>query len=549
MDTMVARSSDRGADPSGGDPCAPAGAATPSFRAPSAPPQPFRSILFDGSDASSTIAETVSPDVLSDLNIDQIVNAITAGRDEYDLKPFFFSPLHDVEAIHYRHAILRDLENPALFGQVQTFAKQMRAMRDHLAKAAKRYYVLQKQRWFLDAVDIYCEAVGQLARDLADAELRSRGFQALRDHLAAHTESEGFTTLRAETERLQEGLAAVRYCLRIKGNRITVAHYESEADYSEDVLGTFEKFRQGAPKERRFTFPSGPDMDHVEAAILERVARLYPELFSSLGEYCRQHRNYLDPTIARFDREVQFYVSYLDHIGRLKPTGLAFCYPDVTDRSKEVCGREVFDLALADRLVRKGAPVVANDFYLKDAERIIVVTGPNQGGKTTFARTFGQLHHLASIGCPVPGREARLFLFDRLLTHFDREEDLQNQRSKLEDDLVRMREILARATSRSILIMNESLSSTTLSDALFLGREILGHVIERDLLSVSVTFLDELTSLGDATVSMVSTVDPDDPARRTYKILRSPANGLAYAIAIAEKYHLTYEGVRRRVGT
>ena len=268
----------------------------------------------------------------------------------------------------------------------------------------------------------------------------------------------------AETQKLKADLATVRYCLHIKGRRVKVSRYDSEPDYGADVLHTFEKFKQGAAKEYRFDLYERPDMNHVEAAILDRVARLYPDVFSSLDQYCHRHRNYLDDTIGRFDREVQFYVACIEHIERFKPAGLPFCYPTVTDRSKEVYGREVFDLALADKLTREGAPVVTNDFYLKDPERILVVSGANQGGKTTFARTFGQLHWLASIGCPVPGREARLFLCDRLFTHFEREEDLRNLSGKLEDDLLRIHRILERATPNSILIMNECFSSTTLSD-------------------------------------------------------------------------------------
>jgi DNA mismatch repair protein MutS len=150
------------------------------------------------------------------------------------------------------------------------------------------------------------------------------------------------------------------------------------------------------------------------------VARLFPEEFTVLDEYCEQHAGFVNEGIQRADQELQFYLAYADYIRPLRAAGLPFCYPEVSADSKEVLAADTFDVALARKLIAGGKRVVTNDFRLADPERIFVVTGPNQGGKTTFARTFGQLHHLASVGCPVPGSAARLFLFDRLFTHFAR---------------------------------------------------------------------------------------------------------------------------------
>jgi len=527
-----------------------AGGASASVRSPlEASEARFQSVLFEQPASGAGVDGLPEPDFFADLNLDQVLEWMTASRKQYELKPFFYAPLHDVAAVRYRHEVLRDLEKPAVLESVTRFAETMRRMREHLAQAQKLYYPLQKQAWFLDAVEVYCEAVCSLAGELGGLDVASRGFEGLRDYLAGYAASGRFTSLAAETQALKEALAGVRYAVRIHGARVTVSNYEGEPDYSAEVVETFARFKQGAGKSYLVGLPDLADMNHVEAQILDRVARLNPDVFGALARYCGRHRDHLDATVGRFDREVQFYLAYLELIGRFKAAGLPFCYPQVSARATGIAAEETFDLALANKLVPEGGTVVGNDFYLEGPERIFVVTGPNNGGKTTFARMFGQLHFLAALGLPVPGRSARLLLPDRIYTHFEREEDIETLRGKFEDELVRVHEILELATSQSVLVMNESFNSTTLNDALFVGTEVLRRVLDLGLLGVYVTFVDEIASLSQATVSMVSQVVPENPAQRTFKLVRKRADGLAYAAAIAGKYGLTYQRLMERIGS
>jgi DNA mismatch repair protein MutS len=488
-----------------------------------------------------------APDFFADLNLDQIVAAVTAGKEEYNLTPFFHAPLTQVDAITFRHEVMQDLEDARLFDRIKAFALAMRAVRDHLAQLEKRYYERQKQRSFLDAVDLYGDAVNGLAQDLSAASFSSRGLLAFRDYLAVYASSERFTSMVKEAKRLEAELSAIRYSVFIQGARVEVRPYADEPNYSTEIEATFQRFRQAAVQEYIFRFSDAPEMNHIEARILDGVAHLHQATFADLEHYCAAQRDFQDSTVVSFAREIQFYVAYLDYIARFRNAGLTFCYPRVSDSCKEFSDSSGFDLALAGTLIGADATPVVNDFYLTGPERILVVSGPNQGGKTTTARTFGQLHYLGTLGCLVPGTEAQLYLPDRIFTHFEREERMTTLRGNLEDDLVRIHDILEAATPRSIVIINEIFASTTLRDAISLSKKVAAALMALDVLCVWVTFLDEVASLGPQTVSMVATVVPDNPAQRTFKVVRRSADGLAYAMAIAEKYRLSYDMIKERI--
>ena len=304
-------------------------------------------------------------------------------------------------------------------------------------------------------------------------------------------------------QRVVTDLAVIRYSVRIKDSGFKVRKCNLGQESRSEVAATFRKFQQGDVKYYRVEFPFSAN---IKITSKRRCSSSWLCCTRTPLPHSMNFAYATAITLTRcwstFDRETQFYIAYLEYMRMLGRAGLRFCYPRVSAADKEVHSKEGFDLALATKLMDSKVPVVCNDFHLTGNERIFVVSGPNQGGKTTFARSFSDNYTtLANLGCPVPGG-CRLFLFNSMFTHFEREENIQNLHGKLQDDLIRIHRFLEKATPRSIIIVNEIFSSTTLNDAVFLAHKVMERIIELDLLCVCVTFLEELASLSEKMVQV-----------------------------------------------
>ena len=163
----------------------------------------FESILFVSGQKNEEREKTSIPHYFVDLNIDQIVDAVCAGKEQYNLKPFFYAAPASIEAISYRQEIMRDLEEGAGRIAVDRFASKMNLVRDCMVNFQKLRYKRQKERVFLDTVKLYCTAVRTLDRELAQVTLRSRGLTHLRNYLAAYVSSDEFITLEKESNVLR----------------------------------------------------------------------------------------------------------------------------------------------------------------------------------------------------------------------------------------------------------------------------------------------------------------------------------------------------------
>ncbi|MGK3470854.1 MutS-related protein [Klebsiella pneumoniae] len=505
----------------------------------------FISILFATLDESRRHKiNTCQPEYFVDLNLDKVVMAIVKGREEYDISPFFYTLLEYPEDIYYRQGVIQDVAKNDLYNALVEYSTTMMKIREIGSRKENRYYHYQQRRWELECVLLYCHAVIVLHERLEAISFTSCGMTNFRNYLSDYINSDGFTDLSTIAQTIRKQLEDIRYSLRIKGDTISVEHYADEINYSNEVLQVFSRFKQhDVQVDVDFRSHDG-NMNNLESRILDCVAKLFPAVFAGLDAFIEAHSDYQEHTLKVFEREIQFYLASIHFIRQFQVAGLTFCIPEVNREKKDITVTAAFDLALADSLLNKQTPVVCNDFYLHGRERILVISGPNQGGKTTFARMVGQLHYFALLGLYVPAQQANLYLVDNIYTHFEKSENIHNLRGKLYDDLVRIKAIINQSTARSLIIMNEIFTSTTSHDAIYLGTRVIEKVIALDALCVCVTFIDELTAPDPSVVSMMSTVEENNEAARTYKIIRKPADGMTWSATLVQKYGLTYEKIK-----
>ncbi len=502
----------------------------------------YQSILFN---SAGVRRNSPMPELFLDLNIDQITQEILSGKEEYNLSEFFYQNLQDASAVNYRLEVMKDLENGEVFNVIADFCIKMKKIRQYIDFSKKAHNTYQSEKWFLDAAILYCKNITSLQNSLLTKEIHSHGLLSFQTWLSSYINTNYFKKLCFETFELNKMFEGIKFSIQVERGKITVDSDIFQEDYCESLNKTFENIN-----DKEYDFPlsffTDFEMCVLETKILEIVRNDNKRVFDILEVYCKNNLDFIDRTIQNFDREIQFYISYLEYIKKLKHKGYAFSYP-IMSSSKSIIVEGGFDLALAYKNKDNNSLVVSNDFSLENSERIFVITGPNQGGKTTFARTIGQIMYLASIGCPVPCLKAELFLFDQIFTHFSRAENLCNNAGRLQEELVRLKPIMTKVTANSLVIINELFASTTSYDAYTMGKKVLEHFLAKDCVCLYVTHIYELTGISKKTVSLVAAVHSEQDGIRTYKILRKPADGCAYANSIVEKYNLSYSKIKERI--
>ena len=169
----------------------------------------FVSILFPGGVPEGLIAGPATA-FLADLQIEQIIAATVAGREQYELKPYFYLPLGDLATINYRHEVFSDLGDATVREAIDSFARELVDVRRDLALTTGFRDEHQRQAMVVEAAGVYCAAVRELNQNLAATAPASQGLRKFRDYLAGYVNSSEFEEMARDAEQVTDALGRVR---------------------------------------------------------------------------------------------------------------------------------------------------------------------------------------------------------------------------------------------------------------------------------------------------------------------------------------------------
>ena len=508
---------------------------------------PFVSILDAGGEPDR---ERQCPAFYQDLNLEQVIHRICRFWGE-DVSSFYrYFPV-DEACEDYRREVLRDVKLAGVYKALCGFTEKMDARREVFVKKEDVSHRLQKAAWHIREINDYCKAFTELYEALRTAPFRSEGMRSFLKYLERYLGGEGFCAMQREAAGLLAEMDTFRLVLTYENDRFYVEEGEVPGAYGAFLESCF----PGQGKRMESPFETVPELVDLERELLKVFQKNSPDFFARAESFYQNHVIYAEGILLRFASEIRYYLSYYCFEKEMEELGFRFCVPEkipLAGQGAEAAGsggrmyaRGLYDMALACANAGRAEDIVSNDMEYREEERFFVVTGPNQGGKTTFARSLGQMVYLAKMGLDVPAEAAALYHFPDLLTHFSVEESAETGRGKLMDELVRLVPIMKAPCGGSFVVINELFTTAANYDACIMGKRVLEHLLAQGCRGIYVTHLAELGEERPGVASLRAMLD--GRGKRSFKIERDRAADHAGAESQAKEYGLTYAQLKERL--
>lgn len=517
----------------------------------------FQSILF-GSTEITLSKET--PDFFHDLQLDYLLERMLEQVKGYETYRYFYTFPGTAELISYRQQIVKDMESEELCTVIRSFCRRMQESEKIYHLSLKSKGEIASATYHLQAATLYWEALQKLQEDLQGVAFSSEGMKAFAAYIEKEIDAQreqGFEHALAQANRF---FSELTFTLSLDPDKIMVTEQngESKTENKKEKGEPFKNyFKELAkllgqePEEAQYAmtdiFPEPLEISQLEHVLVGLLKKSKPQVFQEIREFKEKFPEIYSKVLLNFEEEVQFYLCFQKFKTRTRGMGYPMNTPEVSGE-QEFKGRGVYDLALVWKQADNNYNVVSNNFAMKEKPSFFVVTGPNQGGKTTFARSMGQAVYFTLMGLSANVESFSMPMFKGISTHFEAEETLQSNSGKLKEEINRLIPMMSRIQNRNhFVILNELFTTATTHDALFMGRKVMESFLERECYGIYVTHIQELAEETEEIISLVAQLEPGEESRRSYRMLPMKAQGYGYSDALVKKFHLEYEDIVRRL--
>ena len=441
-----------------------------------------------------------------DLGLHTLFEAMALGNE------FFFDVVQKVilanennnrESILYRQEILNDcLKNPLVVSEIFEIATKT------LEKEKNNYWGIFRNypnSVLYHSVEDFEMYIGMLKKlkgttehanqfsssgfirffSMIEKELSESYFLEMEQHLAALRFRDGVLM----SARLGKGNKGDDYVLRktepVKRNWWQRIIRFLFPDYTESGHGGITKNADGDVSSYTF-FISSRDEGGVRA-----LGELKDEGINLVANSLAQSDEHILNFFTNLRTELAFYLGCLNLHETLTSLKEPVCFPDAVEELRHIHHfNELCDVCLA---LNTKTSVTGND-CIANEKKLVIITGANQGGKSTFLRSLGLAQLMMQSGMFVAARSFKASICDSLITHFRREEDSGMKSGKLDEELARMNNIVEKLTPNAMILFNESFAATNEREGSEIARQIVSALLERVITVYFVTHLYEFAS-------------------------------------------------------
>lgn len=531
---------------------------------------------------------TMNAEAINDLSIDYIVTVLT--EDSYEQNSIKQLMTHiecSQELIKYRCDVFEDfLRLPELREKLTDLLGMLGELRE-LEKfkkdsdASSLWQLINRLR----EINRYIDCIKTLKSTLEKLELHSAGLQRLRKLVTDIYNDGSFEPLRQDiadafeqARQLKSVTIGVNLDNMLRPMRAGILSLNSKEFTDSGVLKRFmaisakkdggvlpgndyahlKSFHPASSKEFKLACDDVPTgQDRLSDSMKQVVTEIMARIVGNIKDVLRKHVNVNGYTFISLMPEIIFYIRWAELVDKIQAKGLPMCKAEILPvENREIEATDLYNLKLAIKVVNgEDINIVTNKIeFNDDVGRIFILTGPNRGGKTTVTQALGLAVLMAQCGIYVPCSSFRLSPCDNIYTHFPADENDTVDLGRLGEESSRLADIFNNATEKSLLLLNESLATTNVTEGVYIATDVVKSMRYLGVRCIFNTHMHELAanvskmnSAVEGSSKIESMVTGVDKGERSFKVYINPPQGLSYAKDIAEKYGVTFDKIKSTI--